>query len=176
MTKLVPDKNNIREVIISNDAFFYMFAGEEMLDDENYEEVEEIEGYFPSGYIILDGWKCIANGLVEASFAPLIQQQIEEPNIEINGDEYDEYDGVMVLNSNYIIRIKLTQAGTHVKVWRGSTYLGEFKLRYNNAKKKFVGFATGNYKNGEGCLFWLKDFREVRPGALRPAPNLPVGA
>ena len=42
---------------ISNDAFYYLYYGEEPLDDENMEEAQEIADMFPNGFVIEDNWE-----------------------------------------------------------------------------------------------------------------------
>ena len=164
---LKPDYAKAQELILSNDAFFFLYQDEPPLDDLNLEEALEIAGYFPTGYIIKEGWEYVDDDMIEATFIPLV----EEP---------EDFDAQQEMAKGYFAQIKLTQENTHVKLWfyRASTnkreYRGEYALRLNSVGKE-VGFATGDWRKGKGCLLWLKHFKEVKPGKLRSLPNLPQG-
>lgn len=170
---LKPDFSKVQEFILSNDAFFFLYQDEEPLDDINLAEALEIAEQFPTGYQILEGWSYVDTDLVEATFVPLIEEQ-------------DDFDGAFWASKTCQWQIKITQNGTHAKLWSYQSklnkrrYQGEFELRISTlAKDKGkinpICFATGDYRAGKGCLIWLKDFKEVRPNSLRVSWDLQQG-
>lgn len=69
---------------ISNDAFWYLYQEEEMLDESNMEEAKEIMAMFPHGYIIKDNYVIVEDepDLVECTFIPYT----EEADIKWDGE------------------------------------------------------------------------------------------
>ena len=66
-----PDYSNKRVLQLSNDAFWYLYMGEEPIDTDNFEEAAEVMAMFPNGYEIEEGWEEIDDeGLIEAVFVP----------------------------------------------------------------------------------------------------------
>ena len=60
---------------ISNDAFWYLYQEEEMIDEDNMEEAEEVMSMFPNGFIIKDNYKVVDDepDLIECTFIPYIE-------------------------------------------------------------------------------------------------------
>lgn len=171
---LASDPSKAEAIILSNDAFFYLFRGEELIDEDNLEEVQEIEGRFPYGFTIGANWKYIDTDLVEAVFVPFVQ---DEPKPQANPFDFD---AEQILTKAYVLRIKLSKDGKFIKLWTcnditgACRYDGEFELKWNSTHKH-VGFSVGDWRNGKGCLFWLNHFTELTPGVLKPAQGLPTG-
>lgn len=153
-----PDYNNARVLILSNDAFFYLYAEEPLLDDDNLEEALEVVEYFPNGFIVEDDWKYVDTDMVEATFVPLIEQAAS-------------FDAEMQMAKNYFFRIKLCADHKSIELFvykalsKQTAYKGTYELRINSTGKE-IGFATGDWRKGKGCLLWLKHFKEVSPGRL----------
>lgn len=65
---------------VSNDVFQYFYKGEEPLDEESWEEIEELKDEFPFGCTVLDNWQYIDElpGMVEATFVSAIYASEEE--------------------------------------------------------------------------------------------------
>lgn len=63
---------------ISNDAFWYLYREEEMIDDENMEEINEIYSMFPNGFIISDNYSVVKDqtDLIECTIIPYTEDQI----------------------------------------------------------------------------------------------------
>ena len=74
--KLDPSKALVR--ILSNDAFFWLFAEEEPLDEENLEEAEEIQALFPNGFIIQEGWTYEDEDSIKATFIPYVLDNVSD--------------------------------------------------------------------------------------------------
>lgn len=153
-----PDYNNSRDFILSNDAFFYLYAEEEPLDDDNLDEALEVAECFPNGFIIKEGWQYIDDDMIEATFIPLVQKEVD-------------FDAEQEMAKGYFFRIRLCPDCKHIELYsyRVSTgqtiYKGTYELRLNSTGKE-IGFATGDWRKGKGCLLWLKHFKEVSQGRL----------
>lgn len=171
---LTPDPSKAKTLILSNDAFFYLFKGEELIDEDNLEEVQEIEEYFPYGFTIEANWKYIGTDSVEAVFVPFVQDEAKQKT-----NSFD-FDAEQIITKTYILRIKFSEDRRSIRLWTCNDitgerrYRGEFELKWNSAHK-LVGFSIGDWRKGHGCLFWLKHFTELVPGALKPAQGLPTG-
>lgn len=146
---MIIDYSNKKEIILSNDAFFYLYKEEEPLDDNNIEEALEIAEMFETGFIIEEGWKPIPNSdLIEAVFIPTISAE-------------QDFDMHNILSKDIEVRIKQSGPG-RVKAWiyikssDKSVDLGEAEIFTNKYGLKC--FATGDYANGKGCLFFMKHF------------------
>lgn len=159
-----PDYNNSRDFILSNDAFFYLYAEEEPLDDDNLDEALEVAEYFPNGFIIKEGWQYIDNDMIEATFVPLIQKEVD-------------FDAEQEMAKGYFFRIRLCPDCKHIELYSyristGQTvYKGTYELRLSSTGKE-IGFATGDWRKGKGCLLWLKHFKEVSRGRLNIRKDL----
>ena len=149
---------------ITNDAFYYLKEDEDPLDDDNLEEALEVLSMFPNGFEIKEDWRPVEDSdLIEATFIPYAQVD-------------DDYDASEEMAKGYYFQIQLTQGNRFVKVWsfRESTgertYKGEYELRYNS-NKSCIGYATGDWRKGKGCLLWLKRYKERKPGILNNIPK-----
>ena len=72
------DYNKKITIQLSNDAFFYLKDGEELIDDANADEVAEIIAMFEfeNGYYIEDSWQYVNDSdLIEATFVPYVEEQ-----------------------------------------------------------------------------------------------------
>lgn len=69
------DAEHATTLQISNDAFWYLYQEEEMLDEDNMEEAIEVMNMFPNGYIIKDDYKFVEDedDLIECTFIPYVQ-------------------------------------------------------------------------------------------------------
>lgn len=139
------DYNIKQTLILSNDAFYNLYYGEELLDDNNIEEIENILGLFPNGFDIID-WKIIGENKIQTVFVPYI----------IDDEDFDEY-----MDLTQYIRLQIKWIDTsHIKLWwlnlqAGEKILkGEFEVLVNQFKHKY--FQVG--KNGS--IFFLKDFKK----------------
>ena len=154
---------------ISNDAFFYIYLGEDPLDDSNLEEADEVLGMFPNGFEIDDSWKTVENSdLIEATFIPYIK-------------DASEYDMYYEMAKGYFWQIKFVHDNRAVKLWtyRDSTgeriYKGEFTLKRSPHKNALINFSTGDWRSGKGCLVWLKDYIQVNDGHIEIPGDIPIG-
>lgn len=84
---------------ISNDVFQYFYKGEEPLDEESWEEIEELREEFPLGCKVLDDWQYLQDepGMIEATFVSLEygaeerEKEIEEYNPSAQLEAWDMY-------------------------------------------------------------------------------------
>lgn len=83
---------------VSNDVFQYFYKGEEPLDEESWEEIEELKEEFPLGCKVLDNWQYLQDepGMIEATFVSLEyaeEDEEEEPvyNVEASLETWDMY-------------------------------------------------------------------------------------
>ena len=137
---------------ITNDAFYYLYFGEEPLDEDNFEEAEEISGMFPNGFYIEDNWKAVEDSdLIEATFIPYVDDKVD----------YDEYQD---LTRNYQLQIKWV-GPNRVKMWafnkqNGTRELrGEYEVHTANGKSYFhTGPPGTEFIPGKASLFFLKHF------------------
>lgn len=155
------DYARARTLRMSNDTFYYLRDNEEPLDEANIEEAMEIIAMFPDGFELDKNAVFIENSdLVEVAVIPY-------------GVESDGYDLYHELAKGYVQQLKFTRGGTHVQVWADikdageRKYIGEFKLGTGHNRNVGIGFAIGGWRNGKGCLFWLKHYKENFPGAMR---------
>lgn len=145
--KMGLDKKQVMQ--ISNDAFYYLYCGEEPLDESNMEEVQEIEAMFPNGYCIEDNWETVEDSdLIEITIIPYVEDD----------DDYDEY---LELSQDVQLQIKWT-GENKVMAWFSNGQLGTRELigefDVYTIKSKNRCFHTGDYEKGEGSLFFLKNF------------------
>lgn len=72
--KYILDIANSMSAIISNDAFWYLYQDEEMLDELNMKEVDELWSKFPEGFYIDDNYTINKNGTVTCKIIPYIKE------------------------------------------------------------------------------------------------------
>lgn len=151
MSNFIMDYSKKQTMQISNDAFCYLYYGEQPLDEDNLEEAEEVSAMFPYGFYIEEDWKTVENSdLIEATFVPFVKDEID----------YDEYEEL----TKYIQQqIKWLDANT-IRVWWYNTETGARELRGDfNVYTNQCGlkcFQTGDYTIGKGSLFFLKHFKK----------------
>lgn len=62
-------QKNPARLELSNDAFYCLYFGEDLIDDANIDEVNAVLAMFPNGFDIKDDWELLDNtGLVKATF------------------------------------------------------------------------------------------------------------
>lgn len=78
------DATKSQTLQISNDAFWYLYQEDEMIDETNMDEAKEIMQMFPFGFIIKDDYAILEDepDLVECTFIPYV----EENNIQWDGE------------------------------------------------------------------------------------------
>lgn len=69
------DATKSQTLQISNDAFWYLYQEDEMLDESNMEEAKEVMQLFPFGFIIKEDFKVVEDetDLIECTFIPYIE-------------------------------------------------------------------------------------------------------
>ena len=69
------DAQNAVTLQISNDAFWYLYQEEEMIDEDNIEEAQEVMSMFPNGFIIKDDYVVVEDepDLIECTFIPYVE-------------------------------------------------------------------------------------------------------
>lgn len=67
------DESNKKELIISNDTFFYLKYEEEPLDCLDEAEINSILNMFPNGYVISDDYISEDRGMIKATFIPYVK-------------------------------------------------------------------------------------------------------
>lgn len=146
MNKFKADYDKKQTFQLSNDAFYFLYCGEEPLDEDNIEEALEIQGLFPNGFIIEDNWTAVEDSdLIEATFVPYVAEEVEEI-------DYDES-----LNLSKYVQLQIKWVGPDlIKVWwsdleKGTRELrGECSVLVNDFKLKYFKL--------EECVFYLKHF------------------
>ena len=156
MSNFVLDYSKKQTLQISNDAFYYLYYGEEPLDESNLEEAKEVSEMFSNNFYIEDNWKAVDySDLIECTFIPYIEDK----------SDYDEYCDL----TKYIqMQIKWLDTN-HVRVWwfNGQTgtkeLKGDFKVYANEYGHRC--FHTGNqdeeFRTGEMSLYFLKNFKKI---------------
>lgn len=140
---------------ISNDAFYYLYYGEEPLDDENMEEAQEIAGMFPNGFIIEENWEEVDDtDLIECTFVPYVEDDMD----------FDEYQNL----TKYIqLQIKWLDAD-NIRAWwfneeNGTRELqGDFKVYTDNYGHRcfHTGEQDKGFVSGKMSLYFLKHFKK----------------
>ena len=104
MSNFVLDYSKKQTLQISNDAFCFLYYGEEPLDEDNLEEANEVSEMFSNNFYIEDDWKVVDDSdLIECTFVPYVEDQAD----------YDEYEDL----TKYIQQqIKWLDAN-HIRVW-----------------------------------------------------------
>ena len=145
------DYSKKQTIQLSNDAFYYLHYGEELLDESNLDEANEIGGMFPYGFYIEDDWKAVEDSdMIEATFIPFAKDD----------DDYDEYQD---LNKYVQLQIKWVDLN-HVNVWwcnvrKGTReLLGCFEVYTDKYGARC--FQTGDYTIGKGSLFFMSGFKK----------------
>lgn len=69
------DASKAQTLQISNDAFWYLYQEEEMLDESNMEEAKEVMQMFPFGYLIKEDFMQVEDeaDLIECTFIPYVE-------------------------------------------------------------------------------------------------------
>lgn len=136
---------------LTNDAFFYLYQGEELLDEGNMPEVEEVFSMFPNGFEVEEGWAEIPQtDLISAVFIPYIEEQVD----------YDEYDE---LCKGYELQIKWLEPGL-IKVWTHNrragvrSERGVLEVRTNQWGHRY--FEIPPTVGRQPSIFFLKHFKK----------------
>lgn len=83
MSNFILDYSKKQTLQISNDAFYFLYYGEEPLDENNLEEANDVSEMFSNNFYIEDDWKAVDDSdLIECTFIPYIEDQAD----------YDEYE------------------------------------------------------------------------------------
>lgn len=145
-------------VRLTNDAFYYLFEGEEPLDEDNLAEALHLASLYPNGFRINDGWAAVeGSDLIECEIIPY----------EVEEEETCDYDGYLEITKNCHLRIKHVN-DNKIRLWRYYTqtakqvYEGEFQLYTNEFGH--VCFQTGpqneEFQPGKACLYFLSNFEK----------------
>lgn len=156
MSSFIADRSKKQVMQISNDAFYYLYYGEEPLDENNIEEAEEVSAIFPNGFEIEDNWKTVEDSdLIEATFIPYIKDSAD----------YDEYYDI---TNNIQLQIKWLDTD-QVKMWWYNSKTGTRELQgtfrvYTNEYGHRC-FHTGedqikSFVTGKMSLYFLKNFKK----------------
>lgn len=155
MTQFRLNYNEQKIFQLSNDAFFYLAYGEEVLDEDNLEEAQEIADLFPNGFYIEDNWEYIENSdLIQATFVPYI----------IDDFDFDEYE-----NLTNDIQHQIKWLGPNlIRAWWYYPKSGKRKLRgdfkvYTNqfgARCFHTGDQEKDFAPGKSSKYFLKHFRK----------------
>lgn len=129
----IPDHKNKKTFQLSNDAFFYLYSGEEPLDEDNLEEAQEIEDLFPNGFEVLDNWSYVDDDLIQATFIPYI----------IAKESSFKYDASLELAKTYVVQIKwLSQSKVMTCIFNPISgdlrEVGELEVLTNNYGKRYI--------------------------------------
>lgn len=140
---------------LSNDAFYYLYYGEEPLDEDNLEEANEVSEMFFNNFYIEDDWKTVDDSdLIECTFIPYIEDKAD----------YDKYKDL----TKYIqLQIKSLDTN-HIRAWwfnseTGTRELyGDFEVYTNEYGHKcfHTGVQNEEFIAGKASLYFLKDFKK----------------
>ena len=73
MSNFILDYSKKQTLQISNDAFYFLYYGEEPLDENNLEEANDVSEMFSNNFYIEDDWKAVDDSdLIECTFIPYI--------------------------------------------------------------------------------------------------------
>lgn len=143
---------------ISNDAFQYFLNGEEPLDEESWEEIEELKEEFPLGCKVLDDWQYLEDepGMVEVTFASLeYAEEEEEYNPSAQLEAWDMY--MELFNEWRVVLLWLCVGETaRIAFWhprKGVDNEQEVRI-LSNGKNDYFTTARNSY-------FFLKHFKSV---------------
>ena len=143
---------------LTNDAFYYLFEGEEPLDEDNLAEALHLTSLHPNGFQINDGWMAVeGSDLIECEIIPY----------EVEEEEICDYDEYLEVSKSYHLRIKHVN-DNKVRLWKYDVetdkqeFIGEFQLCTN--KFGLTCFHTGpqneEFRPGKACLYFLKNFKK----------------
>ena len=143
---------------LTNDAFYYLFEGEEPLDEDNLAEALRLTSLHPNGFQINDGWVAVeGSDLIECEIIPY----------EVEEEEICDYDEYLEVSKNRHLRIKHVN-DNKVRLWKYDVetdkqeFIGEFQLYAN--KFGLVCFQTGpqneEFQPGKACLYFLRNFKK----------------
>lgn len=140
---------------VSNDVFQYFYKGEEPLDEESWEEIEELKDEFPFGCTVLDDWQYIGGlpGMVEATFASTIYDSEEEysPN-----EQLEAWDMSMELFNEWRVVLLWLRVGETARIAFWHPYKGIDSEQEVAILRKY----NNNYFITEkGSYFFLKHFK-----------------
>lgn len=134
---------------LSSDAFWWLFAGEEPLDEANLEEADDVTKMFPDGFEIKEGWEEVSGeGLIEATFIPYTQ-------------ETESYDLKQELSKCSELLLKWLPDGKAQVIWRQTMTdekweYGTFEIKTTPKGLKY--FERGELGKGNYSRFYLKHF------------------
>lgn len=104
------DHDNAEMLRLSNDAFFFLYCGEEPLDDLCEEEIAAVMAKYPDGYQIGEWEYTDTPGIVEALFTPYVM-----PKIDGNFDLY-MYENPK--DKDIETRMKYLPGRAYVMIWK----------------------------------------------------------
>ena len=87
---------------ISNDAFWFLYQDEEMIDEDNMEEAEEVLSMFANGFVIKDDYKIVDDepDLIECTFIPYVEDK------DMNWDgEYTAFNSKSIRSDVVLFKI-----------------------------------------------------------------------
>lgn len=154
MNDFILDYSKKQTLQISNDAFYYLYCGEEPLDENNLEEAKEVSEMFSNNFYIEDNWKTVNDSdLIECTFIPYTKNKLD----------YDAY-----LNSGPYIQEQIKWLDiSHIRLWRFNSktktreLCGDFKVYINEYGNKC--FHTGDqdkeFTTGKMSLYFIKNFK-----------------
>lgn len=154
MSHFVLDYSKKRTLQISNDAFYFLYYGEEPLDEDNLEEANEVSEMFSNNFYIEDNWKTVnESDLIECTFVPYIE-------------DYD-YDAYLDFGPYFQQQIKWLDAN-NIRLWwfkkqTGARELcGDFKVYTNKYGHKYfhTGGQDNNFVAGKSSIYFLKNFKK----------------
>lgn len=143
---------------VPNDVFQYFYRGEEPLDEESWEEIEELKEEFPLGCKVLDDWQYLQDepGMVEATFASQYTEEEEEPEECNPNAQLEAWDMYMELFNEWRVVLRWVEPGlvACVAFWhprKGVDREQEVRILCNGKNDYFIT-ASRSY-------FFLKHFK-----------------
>lgn len=144
---------------VSNDVFQYFYKGEEPLDEESWEEIEELKDEFPFGCTVLDDWQYIDElpGMVEATFASTAYDSEEENEKSYDlSTQLEAWDMYMDLFNEWRVVLLWLRVGetAHIAFWhprKGVDNEQDVEI-INGEKQDYFITASKSY-------FFLKHFK-----------------
>lgn len=145
------DYTEAKTLQLTNDAFFYLYQGEELLDEGNMAEVEEVLSMFPNGFEVEESWAEVPQtDLIAAVFIPYTEECLN----------YDEY---IELCKGYELQIKWL-APALIQVWKHNRRVGTriecgpFEVRTNQWGNRYFEIPSANSR--QPSIFFLKHFKK----------------
>lgn len=108
---------NTKEILLSNDAFFWLKDNEPMLDEANMEEANKILAMFHNGFVILDEtWSYEGNNTIKAEFVPYASDEAQDFDgcIEPFVTNYDKLYYKILSKNECFIKIVNTKSQTKI--------------------------------------------------------------